>query len=110
MRWPIWRVAVDERSMQPALDPGDWLLVRRTIRAGRTLRIRAGQVVLARHPWRTEMLLFKRAARLEAGGWWLSSDNPGAGAMDSRAFGPVPAHLIEGRVLLRYRRGRPAGS
>ena len=110
VRWPIWRVAVAERSMQPALNPGDWLLLRRTIRAGRTLRIRAGQVVLARHPWRPEMLLFKRVARQEGGGWWLSSDNPVAGVVDSRTFGPVPTHLIEGRVLLRYRRGRPAGS
>jgi hypothetical protein len=49
-------------------------------------------------------------ARQEGGGWWLSSDNPVAGVVDSRTFGPVPAHLIEGRVLLRYRRGRPAGS
>ena len=23
MRWPIWRAKVAERSMQPALDPGD---------------------------------------------------------------------------------------
>ena len=29
MRWPLWRVAVAERSMEPALLPGDWLLVRR---------------------------------------------------------------------------------
>ena len=40
MRWPIWRVAVAERSMEPALEPGDWLLVRRAIRAGRAPRVR----------------------------------------------------------------------
>lgn len=40
--------------------------------------------------------------RPEADGWWLESDNPEAGAVDSRAFGPVPAELIEGRVLVRY--------
>ena len=110
MRWPIWRVAVAERSMEPALDPVTWLLVRRTIRAGRALRVRAGQIVVARHPGRPELLLVKRAAWPEGGGWWLASDNPGAGAVDSRAFGPVPPGLIEGRVLLRYHRGRPAGS
>ncbi|HUL26549.1 MAG TPA: nickel-type superoxide dismutase maturation protease [Streptosporangiaceae bacterium] len=110
MRWPIWRVAVAERSMQPALDPGDWLLVRRAIRPGHVLRLRPGQVVVARHPGRPDLLLVKRAARQEGGGWWLASDNPGAGAVDSRAFGPVPPSLIEGRVLLRYHRGRPAGS
>jgi nickel-type superoxide dismutase maturation protease len=106
MRWPLWRVAVAERSMEPALRPGDWLVVCRTIRRGRPVRVRAGQVVVARHPGRPDLLIVKRAARREPGGWWLASDNPAAGAVDSRAFGVVPPSLIEGRILLRYRRGR----
>jgi nickel-type superoxide dismutase maturation protease len=102
MRWPLWRVAVAERSMEPALHPGDWLVVRRTMVPGRSLRLRAGQVVVARHPGRPDLLIVKRAARPEGDGWWLASDNPAASAVDSRAFGAVPASLIEGRVLLRY--------
>jgi nickel-type superoxide dismutase maturation protease len=100
VHWPIGRVKVAERSMEPALHPGDWLFVRRT------RRIRPGQIVLARHPGRPELLLVKRAARRVDGGWWLESDNPGAGAVDSRRFGAVPGDLIEGRVLGRYRRAR----
>ena len=100
MHWPIGRVKVAERSKEPALLPGDWLLVRRT------RRIRPGQIVLARQPGRPDMLLVKRAARRVDGGWWLESDNPGAGAVDSRRFGAVPRDLIEGRVLGRYRRVR----
>ena len=88
--------------MEPALRPGDWLLVRRSMRAGRPSRIRPGQVVIARHPAEPGLLLVKRAARREHPGWWLESDNPGAGAVDSRSFGAVPAGLIEGRVVLRY--------
>jgi nickel-type superoxide dismutase maturation protease len=102
MRWPLWRVAVAERSMEPALWPGDWLLVRRSPRPGRPPRIRPGQIVVARHPGRPDLLLVKRAARREGAGWWLESDNPGAGAVDSGSFGAVPPGLIEGRVLLRY--------
>ena len=102
MHWPIQRVKVAERSMEPGLLPGDWLLVRRT------RRIQAGQIVLARHPGRPEMLIVKRAARRVGGGWWLESDNPEAGAVDSRRFGPVPEPLIEGRVLARYWRPRAA--
>jgi len=49
MRWPLWRVAVAERSMEPALRPGDWLLVRRGMRARRPPRIGPGQVVIAGH-------------------------------------------------------------
>jgi nickel-type superoxide dismutase maturation protease len=100
VHWPIWRAKVTERSMEPALRPGDCLLIRRT------RRIRPGQVVVARHPDRPEMLLVKRAARRADGGWWLESDNPGAGAVDSRRFGAVPGPLIEGRVLARYWRAR----
>ena len=110
MRWPFWRVAVAERSMEPALYPGDWVLAWRTMAPGRPLRVRAGQIVVARHPGRPGLLIVKRAARQEAGGWWLASDNPAAGAVDSRAFGAVPLALIEGRMLVRYRRGRRGGS
>jgi nickel-type superoxide dismutase maturation protease len=107
-RMPLLRVRVAEVSMLPALRPGDWLLVRRTP------RIRAGQIVLARHPGRPDMLIVKRAARRVEGngevdgGWWLASDNPDPAVVDSRRFGVVPDSLIEGRVLLRYWRPRPA--
>ena len=90
--------------MQPALNPGDWLLVRRTTGARRLLRIRPGQLVVARHPQRPDLLIIKRAVRREPGGWWLGADTPAAGAADSAGFGVVPPSLIEGRVLLRYRR------
>ena len=96
MRWPLWRVAVAERSMEPALRPGDWLLV---WRGG---RVRPGQVVVARQPGDPDLLLVKRAAERRPEGWWLTSDNLASSAVDSRRFGPVPPELIEGRVLGRY--------
>ena len=118
MRWPIWRVAVAESSMEPALRPGDWLLVWRGIgvrdrsaagrqgRRSRLIKVKPGRLVVARNPDQAQMLLVKRAAWLEPGGWWLDSDNPRAGAVDSSRFGPVPLELVEGRVLCRYRRAR----
>ena len=97
-RWPVMRVTVAEHSMEPALRPGDWLL------AWRTRRVRPGQVVLAWHPQRPGFLLVKRVAWREAdtAGWWLASDNPAAGAVDSARFGPVPPAGIVARVLFRY--------
>ncbi len=107
-RWPLLRVVVAEQSMLPALRPGDWLLT------WRTRRIRPGQVVLAWHPQRPDLLLVKRAAWREGGGWWLASDNPfAAGAADSAHFGPVPRENIVAVVLVRYwplGRGRPRRS
>jgi len=100
--WPLLRVEVAEHSMLPELRPGDWLLARRT------RRIRPGQVVLAWHPSRPGLLLVKRAVRRVEGdgevdgGWWLASDNPAAGAVDSSRFGPVPEEKVVGRVLVRY--------
>jgi nickel-type superoxide dismutase maturation protease len=96
--------------MEPSLRPGDWLLVWRGLRPTRPPRIRAGQIVVARHPGRADFLLVKRAVRRADGGWWLESDNHGARAVDSRSFGVVPCDLIRGRVLLRYRRGRAAAA
>jgi nickel-type superoxide dismutase maturation protease len=106
VRWPVWRVAVVERSMEPALHPGDWLLTWRGFRNARPPRIQSDQIVIARHPDRPDMLLIKRAIRQEPDGWWLESDNPEAGAVDSRKFGAVRPDLIEARVILRYRRAR----
>jgi nickel-type superoxide dismutase maturation protease len=94
--------------MEPALWPGDWLLIWSGLRRDGLPRVRPGQVVVARHPRRPDMLLVKRAARCEPAGWYLISDNPGAGAIDSRHFGPVPAKLIKGTLLLRYHRSRRA--
>jgi Peptidase S24-like len=108
VRWPIWRVAVAERSMEPALRPGDWLLVWRGFRPRgrggrpRSHSLRPGLIVIARCPGQPDLLLVKRAARRNSGGWWLTSDNSGVGEVDSRSFGTVPPELIEGRVLLRY--------
>jgi hypothetical protein len=122
MRWPLWRVAIAERSMEPAVMPGDWLLAWRGVgalrcrpgsrSAGGRVRVRPGQLVIARNPELHRMLLVKRAGWRESGGWWLTSDNPAAGGVDSFQFGAVPADLIEARVLVRYwpprrrRRGR----
>lgn len=104
MRWPLRRIAVVESSMEPALRPGDWLLAWRGLRQGRPVRVRPGQIVVARHPEREGFLLVKRAAWEEAAGWWLESDNITAGARDSWSFGAVPAGHIVARVLLRYHR------
>ena len=102
MRWPLWRVAVAERSMEPALRAGDWLLTWRGLIPGRPPRVRPGKLVVARHPGKPDLLLVKRAARKLPDGWWLESDNAAAGTVDSRIFGPVPAQMILATVIVRY--------
>jgi nickel-type superoxide dismutase maturation protease len=106
VRWPLFRVAVAERSMEPALRPGDWLLV---LRIGG--HAKPGALVIAEHPGKPGMLLVKRLARrLPDGTYWLESDNRAVAAVDSRHFGPVPGTQLRGRVLVRYRRGPLSGA
>jgi nickel-type superoxide dismutase maturation protease len=86
---------VDGDSMLPSLRPGDCLLVRVGV------KVRPGDVVVARHPM-SNLLLVKRATGRVDGGWWLLSDNADVGLDDSRAFGAVPDSAVVGRVWFRY--------
>ncbi|MFB4297000.1 nickel-type superoxide dismutase maturation protease [Actinomadura sp. NTSP31] len=90
-------VAVTGDSMLPGLAPGDWLVVL----AG--ARPRPGDVVVARHPERADVLIVKRVAHRSGDGWWLESDNQRArGRRDSWDFGAVPDRRVLGRVVARY--------
>jgi nickel-type superoxide dismutase maturation protease len=83
--------------MAPHLHAGDCVLVRRGHRA------RVGDVVLARRPDRSELLVVKRVREvLSDGRLWLAGDNPSA-SDDSRVFGALPPSAVEGRVIWRYR-------
>ncbi len=97
------RFRVTEDSMRPTLVPGDEFVVSDLRPA------RIGDVVALPHPARTDFWLVKRLTagpgdtvdghgRLEPGKGWVSSDNTGAEARDSRDFGPVPLHSTRPRV------------
>ncbi|WP_149264185.1 nickel-type superoxide dismutase maturation protease [Actinomadura sp. K4S16] len=90
-------VEVTGDSMLPGLRPGDWLLVWTGARPA------PGDVVVAEHPERRELLIVKRVSHRSGDGWWLESDNQRArGRRDSWDFGPVPDDLVVGRVVGRY--------
>jgi Peptidase S24-like len=100
MGWtvPRWQVVrVSGPSMVPTLRDGDVVVVAHAV------RVRPGDVILARYRGGPDVLVVKRAVRPVDGGWWLASDNPFAGG-DSTAHG-VADPLA--RVLFRLRPGRP---
>jgi type IV secretory pathway protease TraF len=110
LRTGLWRVAVAEESMAPALAAGDWLLLDPTpVRWPRR-----GSVVVFQEP-ESGLLAIKRVAagpgdhvRISAGilhlspdQAWLLGDN-GASSIDSRRYGPVGLDAFVGRAWFRY--------
>jgi signal peptidase I len=93
-------VLVRGPSMAPTLRDGDALLARRHPgggwRGGRA--VRRGDIVVARFRARPDLLVVKRAIRIDGSGWWLLGDNDYV-ADDSRAYGVAD---VEARVVLRY--------
>ena len=83
--------------MQPTLEPGDRVLVRRLRRKPAPS---LGSVVVTWHPQRSELRLIKRLSRLDSTGLWLLGDNP-AESTDSRQLGAVPTKLLIGDVVGR---------
>lgn len=123
------RFEVSERSMQPSLAPGDYVLASR-----RSAALGVGDVVIFEHPVEQGFWLVKRVVGLPgdeisvqdgrltrngaavdgaptpgAGSWtvppgtiFVVGDNRYVSAGDSRLLGPIPVGLVEGRVAFRY--------
>ncbi len=95
----VRRFIVADTSMQPALRPGDRLLV------ASWLAPREGDIVVFRDPEAHNTFVVKRVRRLSADNVEVRGDNPYV-SRDSRHFGPVPKALVIGRAVYRY---LPAG-
>jgi len=92
------RYEIAEESMAPSLRPGDRVLATR-----RPREVRPGNVVVFQ--LRPGFDVVKRVVAPPAGttGLWVLGDNPAAGSVDSRTFGPVSPDQIEARIELRSR-------
>ena len=110
IRAGIWRAAVAEDSMRPALEPGDFLLLDPTTRRWP----RRGTIVVIREPDGDVLAIKRVAARpgdhvaivgglvhLDDGEAWLLGDAPDV-SIDSRAYGPVTDDRIVARAWFRY--------
>ncbi len=87
------RVRVVGRSMEPTLAEGEFVLV------DRARQPRPGQIVVAHHPHRNDLLVVKRLQAFEHRRLFLVSDNPTEGT-DSRTWGPVEFNQMVGVVTL----------
>ena len=94
-RW-IDVVEVRGRSMSPALEPGDRLLI---VRAFGTPRV--GDIVLAHDPRDAGRELIKRVAGVSPEGVDLRGDNRAA-STNTGTFGPIPTRGVQWNAVARY--------
>ena len=81
--------------MEPVLRPGDEVLI------DTRTKPRVGDIVVARHPFRTDVQVIKRIVGFDAAGRAeLRGDNPQASS-DSRTLGAFGPELLLGRVSSR---------
>jgi nickel-type superoxide dismutase maturation protease len=102
VRFPLGRFRVEDDSMRPTLQPGDYVLVNRW--AYRLRPPAPGDLVVVRDPEVQTRFLVKRISEVaQAGPIRVVGDNP-ARSRDSRTFGPIALDHIIGKVWIRVRK------
>ena len=97
MRPPISVFRVVDRSMEPTLHSGDYVLAN-----GWFGRLSQGDIVVLRHPAR-DILMIKRVSKLLDGRCYVVGDNAGL-SQDSRSFGAVDMSMVVGKVFFIAKR------
>jgi len=86
---------VEGNSMEPALEEGDSVFIEPS------KHFRAGDIVLANHPFKKSVKILKRIENVTLdGSYFLVGDNKSE-STDSRSFGSIPAKEIIGKAVCR---------
>lgn len=94
------RFCVVGHSMQPLLQPGEWVLVNRA--AYRRSRPKVGQLVALKHPLKPHLTLVKCLVAIDTRNYYVVEGLNPAASTDSRHFGPIPLQALVGEVLCRF--------
>jgi nickel-type superoxide dismutase maturation protease len=92
---PIRIFRVSDRSMEPAVKEGDYLIVSRWYR-----RLRVGDIVVLRHPTKN-ISIVKRISTVSSNSVHVIGDNKEF-SEDSRKFGSLDMERVVGKVILRF--------
>jgi nickel-type superoxide dismutase maturation protease len=88
------RLRVQGQSMSPTLEDGDHVLFRPSTTAS------PGDIVVCRHPFRTDTRIIKRVLEQGPDGLILRGDNPAA-STDSAQLGRIPWAHLQGCVTAK---------
>ena len=80
--------------MEPALKPGDYIIVNRWYRS-----LRPGDMIVFT-PYEKKLVFVKRINSIKDGRYFVVGDNS-ANSLDSRRFGGVESSAVIGKVLLK---------
>ena len=94
-------VAVEGESMAPTYRHGDWLVVR-WLQGPSESALKIGGIYVIEREEQPGIRYIKRLQKTHGKLIWVEGDNPTS--QDSRAWGWLPLHTVQGKVLFRYRR------
>lgn len=92
MQFPLTVFRVEDRSMEPKMKAGDYLIVSRMYG-----KLSVGDVVVLRHPEKS-MNIVKRISAIDGFDISVAGDNAER-SEDSRSFGSISRHKILGKVI-----------
>jgi len=99
--FPLRRFRVEDESMRPGLEPGDYVIVNRWAYKFRPPA--KGDLVVVRDPETPERFLVKRVSEVpDPTRIRVAGDNADR-SRDSRSFGPIALREIVGKVWIRLR-------
>ena len=99
--FPLRRFRVEDDSMRPALEPGDYVLVNRWAYKFRPPA--KGDVVVVRDPQVPQRFLIKRISEVSDPERIRVVGDNSARSRDSRAFGAINRGDVVGKVWIRLR-------
>jgi nickel-type superoxide dismutase maturation protease len=88
---------VEGNSMLPALKDGDAVLINPKV------KFAAGDIVLARHPFKESVKILKRISEITPDGKYILTGDNAAASTDSRSFGEIPAKDVLGKAVCRLK-------
>ncbi len=97
----IRRFEIKDRSMEPQFREGDFVIASSLSYILKLPKV--GDVVVARHPSKREMVVITRIAERTCDGRYVLVGDNASFSTESREFGPVAQNDIIGEVLLHVK-------